>query len=268
MILARMGRDKEDRRPELQERKVVLFGDSHSYAVQRAIEKRLGKGRSSPLVAHRLSKVKNGRDVGDTSFEEFLEKISALEPEDLVFSMIGGNQHAVFSLVQHSKRFDFFEPGDKTPIEQGAEAIPYRLLAGFFEQAIRNGDGKSLEALRAATSARVVHILPPPPKGDNEFLQEHHESVFANEDIATRGVSSPALRLKFWTLQKRILQELCDTLGIELMMPPAATLDKRGFLARDFYAKDATHANYLYGEFILREVESRYGSTATPRLNV
>ena len=42
------------------------------------------------------------------------------------------------------------------------------------------------------------------------------------------------------------------------MMPPAAALDPEGFLARDYYANDATHANPPYGELVLREVEARY----------
>lgn len=236
---------------------IMLFGDSHSYAVQRAIEKRAGKGRTAPLVAHRLSKTKNGKTVGDTSFEAFLTKIGKLGPDDVVLSMIGGNQHAVFSLVQHPRRFDFFEPDGRRP-EEGSEVIPYRLLAGFFEEAIRNGDGKSLEALRKATKARVVHVIPPPPKADNDFLQQHHESVFASEGIASNGVSSPALRMKFWKLQTQVLEKICSELGIEVLMPPARTVDKRGFLARDFYANDATHANHVYGEFVLREVEARF----------
>jgi len=154
-------------------RMIVLFGDSHSYAVQRAIEKRLGKGRSTIVVAHRLSKVKNGRAVGDMSFEDFLAKVRTLGPNDIVLSMIGGNQHAVFSLIQHPRPFDFLEPHGKH-LEDEAEVIPYRMLEGFFEEAIRNGDGESLAALRRATSARVIHIIPPPPKRDNDFLKQYH----------------------------------------------------------------------------------------------
>ena len=238
--------------------KILLFGDSHSYAVQRAIEKREGKGKSAHLKAHRLSKVKNGKKQGDTSLEEFLEIIRPLGPEDVVLSMIGGNQHAVFSTIQHPQSFDFLEPGVPAQKEESVELIPYRALEKSFERGIRNGDGKSLEALRKATSAKIIHVIPPPPKEDNAFIQNFHESFFANEGITSRGVSPPALRLKFWSLQTRVLKRLCEELGIEVMMPPARTRDRAGFLARDYYANDATHANYLYGELLLREVESRF----------
>jgi hypothetical protein len=242
---------------------ILLFGDSHSYAIQRAIEKREGKGKSAPLKAHRLSKIKNGKKQGDTSLEEFVEIIRPLAEDDVVLSMIGGNQHAVFSTIQHPQRFDFLEPDGKQVAEEGSEVIPYRALTSFFEKGIRNRDGKSLEALRQATSARLIHIIPPPPKGDSEFIKQYHESVFANEGITSHGVSSPALRLKFWNLQTRLLKTLCGELGIEVMMPPAVSVDHKGFLARDYYANDATHANYFYGELLLREVEQRFLKSAT-----
>src|SRR4030095_11584617 len=92
---------------------VLLFGDSHSNSIQRAVERRLNKGRAVPLTVHRLLKThwKSGQTVGDTSFEQFLEIIAKLDAEDVVLSMIGGNQHAVFSTIQHPQRFDFLEPG-------------------------------------------------------------------------------------------------------------------------------------------------------------
>jgi len=248
---------KPDRTRELNPR-ILLFGDSHSHAVQRAVEKRQGKGKPVPLKAHRLSKIKNGKKQGDTSLEEFIEIIGRLDRDDVVLSMIGGNQHAVFSTIQHPQRFDFLEPGGKPVVEEGAELIPYRALSSFFEKGIRNRDGKSLEALRQATPARLIHIIPPPPKGDSDFIREYHESIFANEGITAHGVSSPVLRLKFWRLQTRLLKALCGELGIEVMMPPKISVDHKGFLARDYYANDATHANYFYGELVLRDIEQRF----------
>jgi hypothetical protein len=257
MRLAIAGRRRQERNP-LKKPTILLFGDSHSYAIKRAVEKREGKGRPVPLAVHRLAKLKNGKRQGDTTFEDFLELIGPLGPEDVVLSAIGGNQHAVFSTIQHPSPFDFIEPGGQVELDGSAELIPYRVLSQVFEKGIRNGDGKSLEALRKATSARVVHLIPPPPKKDNAFIQNYHETHFASEGITAHGVSSPGLRLKFWTLQTTLLKDLCAQLGIEVMMPPAAALDEKGFLATDFYANDATHANHHYGELVLRQVERDY----------
>ena len=240
-------------------RNILLFGDSHSYAVQRALERRVKKGRPCPLTAHRLRKIKNQREVGDTSFEEFLDLVGLLTPEDVVLSAIGGNQHAVFSTIQHPEPFDFIDPETGTIPQPGVELIPYRTIEGVFDQGIRNGDGKSIETLRKATNAQVVHIIPPPPKADNAFIQQNHESIFAREGIEARGVSSPSLRLKFWLMQTRVLKNLCDEINVDILLPPEQALDDEGFLAREYYVNDATHANADYGELLLREIESRYG---------
>lgn len=239
------------------ERKMFLFGDSHSHAIQRAIEKRRGKEKPVPLSAHRLLKLKNGREIGDTSIEQFAEIISGLSPEDVVFSVIGGNQHAVFSTIQHPQAFDFFTPDGKTA-DPAAEAVPYRALEDAFFHGLSTGDGKSIEALRKATSARVVHILPPPPKANNSFIEQNHETRFAEQGLASQGVSPPSLRLKFWELQSRVLERICTALGVEVMRPPPRTVDEDGFLRPEYYAQDATHANWRYGERLLRAIEARF----------
>jgi hypothetical protein len=240
--------------------RVLLFGDSHCYAVQRAVERRLKRGKPVPLIVHRLLKThwKNGQTVGDTRFEDFLKIIRSLAQEDVVLSMIGGNQHAAISTIQHPQRFDFLERRGETPFDSEAEIVPYRMLADYFASALGQGDGKSLRALRSATKARVIHILPPPPKRDNPFIEQYHETVFAREGIDAQGVSTAELRMKFWQLQTNTLKKLASKLNIELMLPPAAALDEAGFLARDYYANDATHANPDYGELVLRNIEKRY----------
>jgi hypothetical protein len=239
-------------------REIVLFGDSHSHAIQRALDKREGKDQPIPLAAHRLLKQKNGSHIGDMSFDDFLKLIGKLGPNDVVLSVIGGNQHAVYSTIQHQLPFDFLEPGEAALPDPSRKIIPYRAVEMAFASGLRRGDGRSLEAIRAATTARVVHIIPPPPKADNAFIHEHHESLFASEGLASRGVSSPGLRLKFWKLQTRVLEMLCSEFGIEVMMPPAKTVDSRGFLRPEYYARDATHANWRYGERVVREIENRF----------
>lgn len=245
------------------ERKILLFGDSHAHAVQRAIAKREGKGQSAPISAHSLLKDKNGVRIGSTTLERFLKLIGELGPDDVVVSMVGGNQHAVYSTIQHPQPFDFFTP-DQPASEGAGEIIPYRAIEDVFEYGLRKGDGRTLEAIRAATAARVVHVLPPPPKQDNDHISRHHETVF-REDLPEYGVSSPELRLKFWNLQSRILKRLCKEFQIEVMMPPKRAVDEEGFLRAEFYANDATHGNWRYGERVIREIERRYVGTPAER---
>ncbi len=196
--------DSPPKRPARPPR-ILLFGDSHAYAVQRAIAKREGKGQSAPISAHRLLKEKNGSRIGSTSLEKFLKLIGDLRSDDVVVSMIGGNQHAVYSTIQHPQPFDFFSP-DAEGADESVEIIPYRAIEDVFEYGLRKGDGRMLEEVRGATKARVVHVLPPPPKQDNAHIVKHHETSF-RDDLPQHGVSSPQLRLKFWKLQSRILKK-------------------------------------------------------------
>lgn len=247
----------------------LLFGDSHVYAVQRAIDRRTAKGLAVPLNVHRLLKTKNDVVMGDTSFEEFLKLAGGLGTTDTVISMIGGNQHAVFSTIQHPHPFSFLLPGDTPdPAAHDVAIIPYRALAGHFDAGIRGRDGKSLQALRDATSARVIHLQPPPPKRDNQHILRHHESNFANEHITQLGVSPPELRLKFWRLQSELLARLCSELDIDVLPPPAAALDPEGYLAPYYWANDATHANPSYGELVLQQLEQAVaGGTSSEALS-
>lgn len=238
--------------------KILFFGDSHAHAIKNAIERRHEINQPVAIEAYRLLKIKNNHPFGDIELEEFLTKISALEPGDIVVSAIGGNQHAVFSTIQHPKPFDF-QLNSNDPLEDNGEIqlIPARALHAHFKAGLTGRDGKTLQAFRASTTAKVIHLMPPPPKEDNEHILRHHETRFGQENIAELGVSSPKLRLKFWHLQTSILQSMCEELDIEPMLPPTQALTSDGFLKPEYYAGDATHANARYGELVLQQIEAR-----------
>jgi hypothetical protein len=240
----------------------LIYGDSHCEAVFQAAELRHRKRRPTPIAIHRARRLKGDKILGDTSLVDFIELSRSLTDFDVVISMIGGNQHAVFSTIQHPIPFDVLEPGaGKETLRPGTQLIPYRAVASILHSGIRGRDGRSLRAVRDATRARLVHIMPPPPKRDSEFIHSYHESRF-REEIAELGVSPPELRIKIWRMQRALMKEFCDELGIELMDPPLAALDADGFLLPDYYAKDATHANRAYGLLILEELERRFVSDA------
>lgn len=237
-------------------RRIIVFGDSHVHALQEAVRHRAAKGRTTHLDIRRLLKVKGGKSLGDTSFDEIVEIARSLKADDVLVTVIGGNQHAVFSTIQHPEAFDFLMPGDGVDgLDKDAEIIPHRALADYFAAGIRNGDAHSIKALRKATVAKVVQLAAPPPKRDNSFIEDYHDTRFAEEDIASLGVSSPALRMKFWQLQNWVIEQLCEEWGVEFLPPPDAARDEDGFLARGCYAKDATHANENYGELVLEQLE-------------
>jgi hypothetical protein len=223
-----------------------------------AVEKRFAKGESAPLAVFRSRKRKqSGVVVGNTSFESFLEVIAQLSPHDVVLSAIGGAQYAAFSTIQHPQPFDFYTKEPRGLVEKSAEIIPFRALSSHFAERISQDTGVRLKALRDATKARVVHLIPPPPKVDNEFIALYHEKMFAADDIVSRGISTPELRLKCWQLQRGILDKICRRYGIEVMPPPPKAM-RAGFLHPRYYGADSTHANRGYGELVLRAVEAQF----------
>jgi hypothetical protein len=147
-------------------------------------------------------------------------------------------------------------PGE---IQPDVELIPFRPLYEYFSEALRLGDGQTIAALRNSTKAQIVHLLAPPPKRENDYIEEHHDTLFAAAGISSLGVSPPGLRMKFWQLQNRAIEEICVELGIETLAPPRDAADPDGFLKRTFYAGDATHANARYGELVLQQLEHKFG---------
>lgn len=276
-------------------RRLLLFGDSHVHAIQVAIAARAVEGRSTPIEARRLLKSKTagqesalvddslfsraisaarklievpperGQTVitGDTSLRAFIAMARRLRSNDVLVSLVGGNHHSVFSTVQHPLPFDVLLPGEMSPrADDSAELVPFRALYGHFAAALRLRDQEMFATLRKSTRAKVVHLLAPPPKRDNAFIQNYHDTQFAAEGIDRLGVSDPELRMKFWKLQNRAVEEICTELGIEVIGPPAAACDPDGFLARACYARDATHANVKYGELVLEQLEARFLATS------
>jgi len=238
--------------------KILFFGDSHAHAIKNAIERRQESGNPVNIEAYRLLKIKNDQPFGDIDLEEFLEKTAALAPEDIVISAIGGNQHAVFSTIQHPQPFNFqLNSNDFLENDPETQIIPARVLRTHFTAGLAGRDGKTLQAFRASTAAHVIHLMPPPPKEDNAHILRHHETRFRQENISQLGVSSPKLRLKFWQLQTSILRSICDELDIQTMLPPDQALTSDGFLKPEYYAGDATHANTRYGELVLQQIEMR-----------
>lgn len=250
-------------------RHIVLFGDSHIHAIQDALKSRPVQPEDVVIEARRLLKEKanaprrrgslKAGTIGDTTFEDFRSVASRLRETDALVSVIGGNQHAVFSTIRHPKPFDFYSPeAIEGELNQDVSLIPYRTLYDFFLRGLRKGDGVTLAALRHTTRAKVMHLAAPPPKRKNAFIELYHDTHFAAEGIQKLGVSSPELRMKFWKLQNRALGEICGELGIELIPPPAEALDRDGFLERSCYAGDATHANVKYGVLVVEDLKKRF----------
>jgi hypothetical protein len=157
--------------------------------------------------------------------------------------------------------YDFLTSSASVDIAaDGVSLIPFRAIAGYIECGLRGTVGPMLKEIRDATTARILHLAPPPPKEDNAFIAAHFESRFARDGLQDRGPTTPELRLKCWKVQLQCLATLCEELNIGLLMPPAEGLTCDGYLAPHCYAKDVTHANRRYGEYVLHQMSKLTGT--------
>jgi hypothetical protein len=230
---------------------IVILGDSHVNALQRA-ERGWNRGHASgpKFDINRFARIKNGQPLAGITQTEAFERIRRLGPDDVVVSLIGGNEYNVMGLVQHPIPFDYFEPEMAVVAKPDAWLIPTTTLEAEMMQRLDTTIAR-VRAFREATSARVAHIVPPPPKGDDEFVQSRADSVFNAGNVDGLGVSPAALRLKLWLTQRRLTRRACEAIDVAALSPPTAILTDEGFLAPDFYGQDATHANADYGLYML-----------------
>jgi hypothetical protein len=243
--------------------RILVFGDSHTGALEQALRQRASSGNNHISVL-RFSKVKSGKEIGDISLDAATSMIAESTPEDLITSTIGGNLHQVFGLVQHPVAFDFVEPGSpSSPDSQPCVLIPYQTMWAVFESRLRRKDGRRITTLREAAARPIYHLLPPPPKESAAHILERYESDFEKAGIAANGVTPAPIRLKLWRLQCAVLRALCTEWGVHLLPPPEGTQTPEGFLKPEYYKNDATHANAAYGELALRQLEdvAAQGST-------
>ena len=234
--------------------RVVVVGDSHSAALLRAQRYPKRAEQYGHVHVYRLRKVKDGKSVGDVALSKFLREIRSFGTDDFVFSTVGGNQYAIPSTVRSEIEYDFLLSDTDRLSADGRQLVPFRALAGFIESGIRESIMPVLRGVTQATTAKVYHLVPPPPKEDNQFIAAHVDGYFKREGLGSLGPSDPSLRLKCWKVQLKILETVCRELNISLVMPPTRTVTPSGFLQPNCYATDATHANRRYGEAVLKQI--------------
>ena len=238
--------------------KIYVLGDSHVVAIERALKaRRAARGlsdREERMFVSRFARIKNGVALEGVTLEDIATMLQA-DSDAIVVSMVGGNQSNMFGMMRHSVAFDFFEPSlPDLPAAESAQLIPVAMIEQKFHDAVDRREGHHLRALRCAFTGPIVHVLPPPPKKDNEFIRTKAETFFLERDIASIGVSPAPLRLKLWALQARITEALCAELDVDVLPPPAEAVTEKGFLAKEYYGRDATHANGRYGESVLEQI--------------
>ena len=230
--------------------RVVILGDSHTHAFKQAVTNKVFPSDITVEVL-RMSKIKDEKMFGDISLQKAMELVASLKKSDTVISALGGNQHNSLGLIQHPEKFDFFDSSSSEFDSEADVCVPYSLLRDVFERGLRGNDVARLKSIKQVAKCKVYHLGAPPPKQDEAHILNRPETSFTTDGILERGVSPAPLRLKLWSLQMSVTETLCDEVGVKFVPVPNEAKSADGFLAKNFYAKDATHANASYGELLL-----------------
>lgn len=236
-------------------RRVVIIGDSHTIALKEALVG-LPESENGPIFSVvRLKQEPRSSATKGQDVEDLLALVRDATPDEVFVLALRGNHYNSFGLMQHPRPFDFTDQAEAgVAPHTAAEQIPYTLMRDYFDALLRRGYGRILRQLAELNAAPMLCLSSPAPKEDAEFILRHAESHFVSSGLADSGVSPASTRLRLWTLQNRVLKDFCDEIGVKFLWNPDGVRDEHGYLRREFYANDATHANASYGALVLRQI--------------
>lgn len=230
-------------------RKVFVFGHSHIGALGSAY------GAARPGVEMVFAGLHNPAfepPLRDGALNPALAGQLRMAQADLHVALIGGNEHAAMSLVNHPQRFDVVLPeAPHLPVQPGATLLPAKLALAMLEQWIEP-HVRLLAACRAAVPGRLVYIEPPPPVPSEAHIRKYPDTFGAA--IAALGVSPAVVRYKFWRLHSLLWRAVCARLRVEFMTVPAEMCDAGGMLTEAAWNPDPTHGNALYGGAVIAKL--------------
>lgn len=231
---------------------LLILGDSHTTAIARAFKTRGGLIAGRHVFVSRYQTPKGDALIEGVLHDDGVAMFAKAGTNGVLVSTLGGNQFNAFGMIQHPVPFDFYDPDIPTKsLLPDAAVLPVRVVEATFRRLMGARDIDLLKRYRKAGAGRVYALAPPPPKEDDEFVRTRSESLFRANGIEEAGVTPAIVRLKLWAVQVRLMREMFTPLKVEVIDPPSEALTPVGFLAPEFYGKDATHANKEYGDMVL-----------------
>jgi hypothetical protein len=173
----------------------------------------------------------------------------------------GGNEHNVCYFFEAETRFDFLSTHVRI-MKPSAQIMPRAAIRQSFRQLSFNDLDVALKRLTTSGLNRIALIGTPPPKGDNEALRALlktepffvSKAALLRQSVETIPITDPYVRLKLWYLLQDMLAEEARVRGVMFIPVPGEVQDSDGFLKREFWASDVSHANEAYGNLIYETV--------------
>jgi len=238
-----------------QEYSIYIFGMSHTAALKQANIKY--KIVSNHLILN-LHLKQNFIDLIGSFNEDYKkgfvdEKLkNNLNLQGDFISMIGGNMHNLFGLIEHPIKYDFVTENNKLETDSSRHIIPYSVLYDFFEKRILVQIINVMKGYGEVFNGRKYHICSPPPIFSEDYLKTF-PGVF--KDKLHFGVSKPQFRKKLYDLHSKIIKKHCENIGFVFIPPPIESMDENGFLKPEYTNNDPTHGNIEYGKLVLQQLK-------------
>lgn len=237
---------------------VVIAGHSHTVALGVPIATADGRPRLVELTGEPRAQGLTGAFPRD---EAYWSRVVELSQAATVAICWNGNQHLAGLLI--APAFDF-------PLRSRPDlpVVPVRLVP---ELAVRELLGQSIAAFaRLLTSVTDAAGRPPivlgtpPPKSDAEWVRarlasEVHFVQLAEQagvGLETIELSPPQIWLKSWIVVQELLREVADACSLRFCPSPAEAQTADGFLRREYWSDDVTHANEAYGLLMRRDIDA------------
>jgi len=201
----------------------------------------------------------NGPFPRTTSYLRTMERLARRHK---LFLYWQGNQHMAEHLFASTPPFDFvLAERPDLPLAPEAAIVAEQMLREKFGQA------RSFERLAALLTRIADRGTPgvyvcgtPPPKGDTGAIRAAlgREDYFV-ERLAKLGtdpqyvpLTPPETLYKLWSVVQSMLREVTEARGATFVPIPAEAQTPEGFLRKEFWGPDITHANESLGPVVLR----------------
>ncbi|HEV7305246.1 hypothetical protein [Ensifer sp.] len=233
-------------------RRLLLAGHSHSTA--------LGVPNTSPDAPFGAVPIDiaGGRvialPVPGSRTPAYWDAVVEQSVDTTVLLVWNGNQHLAKFLFEAGKPFDFYIANRPDIAVQPVDLIPESLIREILDR----GNAllqPFLKRLQGVPGCKTVLLGTPPPKGDDGVLRQlvSKEVYFVEMaermgfDLNTITFTDRLVRRKLWLVVQDLLAEAADAAGSAFMPVPEAVMDDEGFLKKELWREDATHANPEYG---------------------
>ncbi|MEA2839135.1 MAG: hypothetical protein QOF41_465 [Methylobacteriaceae bacterium] len=201
----------------------------------------------------------NGPFPRDENYWLEAEKLAAAHP---LFIYWHGNQHMAAHLFASDPPLDFVLSDDPSfPIANDSVLIPEEMLREEFAQFVPSFDQLDalLKRVMGATHRGIFVCGTPPPKEDTAAMRASlgREAHFVERLAALRTspdaipLTPPLILYKMWRVIQNMLRDVAQKNGAQFLPIPPEAQTPDGFLRKECWSSDVTHANSNLGRLIL-----------------